>query len=95
VPLPDPDHVAPGPGRPQEHSLATTSIVIYATLVLLALTIPRGLVNWSRNFDPNPLQEAALRFAQTVQLGSRQLGLNLPYAKARELFLTLTGKQDD
>ena len=95
MPLPDPDHVTPGPGQPQEHSLVTTSIVIYATLVLLAITIPRGLVNWTRNFDPNPVQEAVLRLAQTVQLGSRQLGLDLPYAKARELFLTLTSKQDD
>ena len=95
MPLPDPDHVTPGPGHPQEHSLATTSIVIYATLALLAITIPRGLVNWTRNFDPNPLQEVVLRFAQTVQLGSRQLGLNLPYAKAREVFLYLTGKQED
>jgi hypothetical protein len=95
VPLPDPDHVTPGPGHPQEHSLVTTSIVIYATLVLLAITIPRGLVNWTRNFDPNPLQQVVLRFAQTVQLGSRQLGLDVPYAKGRELFLYLTGKQDD
>jgi len=95
VPLPDPDDVPPGPGRPQEQSLATTSVVIYATLVLLAITIPRGLVNWTRNFDPNPLQEVVLRFAQTVQLGSRQLRLDVPYAKGRELFLYLTGKQDD
>jgi hypothetical protein len=95
VPLPDPDHISPGPGHPQEHSLVTTSIVIYATLALLAITIPRGLVNWTRNFDPNPLQETVLRFAQTVQQGSRQLGLDLPYAKAREVFLTLAGKQDD
>jgi hypothetical protein len=95
VPLSDPDHVTPGPGQPQEQSHITTSIVIYATLVLLAITIPRGLVNWTRNFDPNPLQEIVLRFAQTVQLGSRQLGLDVPYAKGRELFLYLTGKQDD
>jgi hypothetical protein len=92
--LPDPDHIPLGPGRPQ-HSIATTSIVIYATLLLLAITVPRGLVNWSRNFDPNPLQEVVFRFAQTVQLGSRQLGLDQPYIRGRELFLQLTGKRDD
>ena len=92
--LPDPDHIPLGPGRPQ-HSIATTSIVIYATLLLLAITVPRGLVNWSRNFDPNPLQEVAQRFAQGVQLASRQLYLNWPYERGRELFLRITGKRDD
>ena len=93
--LPDPDHVPAGPGSPQERPLRTTSIVIYATLILLAITIPRGLVNWSRNFDPNPLQEALYSFALTVQQGSRQLGLDQPYVRGRELFLHLTGKRDD
>jgi hypothetical protein len=93
--LPDPDHIPLGAGRPQERPLATTSVVIYATLVLLAIAVPRGLVNWSRNFDPNPLQEVVLRFAQGVQSASRQLGLNWPYVRGRELFLRLTGKQDD
>jgi len=94
VSLPDPDHIPLGPGRPQ-HSIATTSIVIYATLLLLAITVPRGLVNWSRNFDPNPLQEVVFRFAQWVQMGSRQLGLDQPYLQSRGLFLKLTGKRDD
>ena len=92
--LPDPDHIPLRPGRPQR-SIATSAIVIYATLILLAITIPRGLVNWSRNFDPNPLQEALYSFALTVQQGSRQLGLDQPYVHGRALFLKLTGKPDD
>jgi hypothetical protein len=92
---PDLDHIPLGAGRPQDRPLATTSVVIYATLVLLAIAVPRGLVNWSRNFDPNPLQEVVLRFAQGVQSASRQLALNWPYVRGRELFLRLTGKQDD
>jgi hypothetical protein len=95
VTLPDPDHIPPGPGLRQEQPLRTSTVVIYATLVLLALTIPRGLVNWSRNFDPNPLQQATYSVAQWIQLASRQLGLDLPYAHARALFLKLTGKQED
>jgi hypothetical protein len=95
VTLPDPDHIPPGPGLRQEHPLRTSAIVIYATLALLALTIPRGLVNWSRNFDPNLLQQATYSVAQWVQLASRQLGLDLPYAHGRALFLKLTGKQED
>jgi len=93
--LADPDHFPLGAGRPQERPLATTSVVIYATLVLLALAIPRGLVNWSRNFDPNPLQELLMRTALELQSVSRDLGVNWPYVRGRELFLRLTGKQDD
>ena len=92
--LPDPDHVAPGPGQPQQHPLRTSAVVIFATLILLALTIPQALVNWTRNFDPNPLQETVLSFAQWVQTASRDLGLNAPYVHGRALFLKLTGKDE-
>jgi hypothetical protein len=95
VSLPDPDHIPLGVGRPQDRPLATTSAVIYVTLALLAITIPRGLLNWTRNFDPNPVQEVVLRLAQAAQSVSRQFGLDLPYARGRELFLRMTGKQDD
>jgi len=93
--LADPDHVPLGVGRPQERPLATTSVVVYATLALLALAIPRGLVNWSRNFDPNPLQELLMSTALQLQSVSRDIGVNWPYVRGRELFLRLTGKRDD
>jgi hypothetical protein len=95
VSLPDPDHIPPGPGRPQEQSLTTTSIVIYATLILLALTIPRGLANWSRNFDPNPLQQLVQEVALRVQSASRDLFLDRPYIWGRDLFLRMTSKRDE
>jgi 4-amino-4-deoxy-L-arabinose transferase-like glycosyltransferase len=93
--LPDPDHIPLGAGRPQARPLLTTSVVIYATLVLLALAVPRALVNWSKNFEPNPAQDVLLRGAQAVQSLSQRLHLDRPYARGRELFLQLTGKQDD
>jgi hypothetical protein len=93
--LSDPDHIPPSKGRPQERPLATTSTVIYATLVLLALAVPRGLVNWSRNFDPNPVQDLLMRTAQGLQSLSTDVGANRPYVRGRELFLRLTGKRDD
>ena len=93
--LPDPDHIAPGAGRPLLRPLRTTSVVIYATLVLLALAVPRGLVNWSKNFEPNPAQALLLRTAEAVQSLSQHLRLDLPYVRGRELFLRLTGKKDD
>jgi hypothetical protein len=89
------DHIPLGAGRPQDRPLATTSVVIYATLALLALTIPSGLLNWSRNFDPNPVQELLMRTAQGLQSLSRDIGANWPYVHGRELFLRMTGKRDD
>jgi hypothetical protein len=91
----DPDHIAPGPGEPLTRPLTTTAVVIYATLVLLALTVPRGLVNWSRNFEPNALQEMTLRVAETIQSLSRSIGADWPYRRGREEFLKATGKRDD
>src|SRR5438552_1031644 len=95
VTLPDPDHIPLGVGRPQERPLTTTSAVIYGTLVLLALTVPRGLVNWSRNFEPNPVQQVLQSLADDVNSVSRSLRLDRPYVRGRELFLQLTGKRDD
>src|SRR5262245_9627318 len=95
VSLPDPDHVPIGVGRPQERPLATTSIVIYGTLVLLALTVPSGLANWVRNFEPNPAQQLLQGLADDIRSVSQTLGLDRPYLRGRELFLQLTGKRDD
>ena len=93
--LPDPDHVPLGAGRAQARPLITTSTVIYAVLVLLAFVVPRALVNWTRNFEPNPVQELALRGAEAVQSLSHHIGLDRPYLAARELFLQVTGKRED
>jgi hypothetical protein len=95
VSSPESDHIPLGAGQPQDRPLATTSVVIYVTLALLALTIPGGLLNWSRNFDPNPVQELLMRTAQGLQSLSRDIGANWPYVHGRELFLRLTGKRDD
>jgi len=93
--LPDPDHVPETPGRPQAQPLKTTSLVIYATLILLAITIPRALVNWSKNFEPNRAQEATLRVAETIQSLSQRIGADWVFREGREVFLKETGKRDD
>ena len=93
--LSDPDHMPPPPGRPQARALETTSVVIYATLILLAITIPRALVNWSKNFEPNVAQEAVLRVAEAIQSMSHRIGADWLYLKGRKAFLELTGKRDD
>jgi len=93
--LPDLDHIALGPGRPQQRPLLTTTIVIYGTLALLAVAVPRGLVNWSKNFEPNAAQDALLRTAEALQSLSRSTRADWPYRRGREIFLEATGKREE
>jgi hypothetical protein len=93
--LPDTDHIALGPGRPQERPIRTTAIVIYGTLALLALAVPRGLLNWSKGFEPNAAQDALVHVAEALQSLSQRTGADWPYRRGRDLFLRATGKQDD
>ena len=55
--------------------LRTATIVIYATLALLAVTIPQSVVNWLADMNGNPVQETALRgargLAEPVAAGRR------------------------
>jgi hypothetical protein len=91
----DTKHIALAPGPLQERPLRTTAIVIYGTLALLALAVPRGLVNWSKNFEPNAAQEALLRTAEAVQSLSRHIGADWPYRHGRDIFLQATGKREE
>ena len=91
----DPDHLPPAQGLPQPRPLRTTSVVIYATLVLLALTIPRGLVNWATNFEPGAPQQAVLEVAEAIAAASHRIGADRAFDAARELFLRVTGKRED
>jgi hypothetical protein len=93
--LPDPDHVPLPPGKPLTHPLAAAAVVIYATLGLLALTVPNGLVNWSRDLQPGARQQAMLAVAQAIERFSGWIGVDRPYAQAREIFLKATGKSEE
>lgn len=91
----DPDHMPSTQGQPQERPLLTTSIVIYATLALLAVTIPRGLVNWAKNFEPSAPQQVVLQVAEAIAAASHRIGADRAFAEARDLFLRVTGKRED
>ena len=91
----DLDHLEPGPGIPLRHPLRTTTIVIYATLFLLALTIPRSLVNWVKGFEPTAVQIAALQAAEGLAAFSHRIGADRPFAVGRDWFLKATGKRED
>jgi hypothetical protein len=93
--LPDPDHVPLPPGKALANPLGASAVVIYATLALLALAVPRGLVNWSRDLAPGARQQAMLAVAQTIERFSVWIGMDRPYERGRRSFLDATGKSED
>jgi hypothetical protein len=93
--LSNPDHVSLPPGKPLVHPLGAAAAVIYLTLALLALAIPRGLVNWSRDMEPGARQQSMLAVARSIERVSSWIGINQPYEQARRAFLDATGKTED
>ena len=53
----------------------TTAVIVYATFLLLILTIPQSLPNWLRDMEENPVQRVLLRAASGVQAASQAVGL--------------------
>jgi hypothetical protein len=93
--FPDPDHIPPAPGKSLRYPLWSASVVIYGTLALLALTVPRGLVSWSRDLDPGARQEVMRDVALAIRTAARSIGADRPYEAARDWFLRATGKSED
>jgi hypothetical protein len=82
--------------RPRSaHPLRTVAIVIYATLALLAVTIPQSVVNWLADMNGNPVEERALRGAQHLQDLSQQTGIATVYQRARDIFIAISGVEPD
>jgi hypothetical protein len=73
----------------------TTAVIVYATFLLLILTIPQSLPNWLRDMEENPVQRVLLRAASGVQAASQAVGLDVPYRAARAAFHAWSGKEDD
>jgi len=89
----DHDHAA-GPATPDPHPLRTAAVVIYVTFALLILAVPQSLVNRLNDLEENPVQQALLRAADGVQAASHRIGLDIPYQRARALFLAASGKEE-
>ena len=77
------------------NALRTAAIVIYATLALLAVTIPQSVVNWLADMNGNPLEETALRGAQLVRNLSERAGVATVYQRARDIFIAISGVEPD
>jgi hypothetical protein len=82
---------APGSARP----VRTTAAIVYATFLLLVLTIPQSLTNWLRDMEENPIQQVLLHAADAVQAASHRAGVDAVYIRARSAFFALTGKEDN
>lgn len=82
------------PPRPAG-DLRTTAIVIYATLMLLAVTIPQSVVNWLADMNGNPVQETALHGAEALRNLSQRSGVPTVYQRARAIFIAISGVEPD
>jgi hypothetical protein len=90
-------HTSPTAFEPPRSAgaLRTASIVIYATLMLLAVTIPQSVVNWLADMNANPVQETALRGAEALRNLAQRSGVATVYQRARDIFIAISGVEPD
>jgi hypothetical protein len=75
--------------------LCTAAIVLYATLVLLAVTIPQSVVNWLADMNGNPVEDTALRGAEVLRNLSQRAGIATVYQRGRDIFIAISGAEPD
>lgn len=90
-------HVSPSEFKPPRpaNPLRAIAIVLYATLVLLAVTIPQSVVNWLADMNANPVEETALRGAEVLRNLSARAGVATVYQRARGIFIAISGMEPD
>jgi hypothetical protein len=74
-------------------ALRTAAIVIYATLMLLAVTIPQSVENWLADMNGNPVEDTALRGAEVLRNLSERAGVAAVYQRARDIFIAISGAE--
>jgi hypothetical protein len=75
--------------------LRIAAIVIYATLMLLAVTIPQSVENWLADMNGNRLEDTALRGAEVLRNLSERAGVATVYQRARDIFIAISGAEPD
>lgn len=82
--------------RPRSaNPLRNAAIVIYATLALLAVTIPQSVENWLADMNGNPVEDTALRGAAVLRNLSQRAGVAAVYQRARDIFIAMSGAEPD
>lgn len=80
---------------PLKHPLRASSAVIYGTFIFLIVTIPQSLENWLIDLNVDR-QNAILGFlAEAIKAASTRTKSGSLYLKGRQVFLDLTGKEED
>ncbi len=69
-------------------------LILYLTLVVLALAIPENLVAWVKD-RPEGVQNWLLGYAEGLERISERVGADKPYKLARDYFLKVTGKDTE
>ncbi len=77
------------------YEVLRTAVILYATLAVLALTVPANLVNWLKGLRPSHTQELLIPYAEKLEKFSERVGADVPYKRVRGLFLKWTGKDED
>lgn len=77
-----------------QYSILRVAVVLYLTLVILAVMIPENLVEWLKGLKPNFIQETTIPYAEGLEQAASRVGADKPYKFTRNLFLKLTGKSD-
>jgi Na+/glutamate symporter len=82
--------------RPRSaNPLRNAAIVIYATLALLAVTIPQSVENWLADMNGDPVEDTALRGAAVLRNLSQRAGVAAVYQRARDIFIAISGAEPD
>ena len=90
-------HADPSEFEPSRSTnpLRTAAIVIYGTLMLLAVTIPQSVENWLADMNGNPVEETALRGADVLRNLSQRASVATVYQRARDIFIAISGVEPD
>jgi hypothetical protein len=75
--------------------LRRAAIMIYATLAINALCIPVSVADWVDQLEWEQARAVLMPVATCIVQISKFSGADRPYAAARELFLSMTGKKAD
>jgi hypothetical protein len=81
--------------QPRPASALRAAVIIYATLALLAVTIPQSVVNWLADMNGNPVEATALRGAELLRNLSQGAGVSTVYQRARDIFIAISGVEPD
>ena len=81
--------------RRSANPLRAAAIILYATLMLLAVTIPQSVVNWLSDMNGNPVEETALRGAEALRNLSQRAGVATVYQRGRDIFIAISGAEPD